>query len=508
LRGEGQGEGDYPEETVIKIKQKTTKQIKDKMQLALKLQQSGNLQQAERIYRDVLNKQPNNAYIYFQLGFISQAQRRFDEAVSCYRKAVHLKPDFVQAYFNLGVVLQEKGNFDDAIACYRKAVQREENPLFYFNLGSAVQEQWNLDEAEDCYKKALALNPDYAKAHNNLGLVLKQKMQLDDAMFHIQKAVALDPDFAEARVNLSGMLLMKGDFQEGWKQFEWRRKMKYYHQRNFHQPYWDGSHISGRTILIYNEQEAKGFGDTIQCVRYIPLVAQLGAKVIIECQKELLPLLQHMEGADTVIAEGELFPHFDVHCSFLSLPAIFHSTIESIPARIPYITAPPALMEKWKHIIRHDHAKMKIGLVWAGEKRHDSLEIRSCPDEFFSLLSPFDDISLYSLQKGESAWHPEHNYERMLLIDYMGGIHDFSDTAALIKNLDLIISVDTAVAHLAGALGSRVWTLLPFMPDARWLLQRDDSPWYPTMRLFRQTSPGDWKTVMERIAREIRRILS
>jgi len=492
---------------MIKIKQKLTQKTKDKIQLALRFQQAGNFQQAEQIYREIIKKQKNNAHIYCNLGLISQEKGQLDDAINYYRKAIGLNPDLAQAQYNLGVVLQGNGNFEDAIACYHKAIQLEENPLFYFNLGSALQEQGNLDDAEACYRRALELDPGYAKAHNNLGIVFKQRMQLAEAMLHIEKALQLDPDFAEAHVNLAGMHMMSGDFQEGWKEFEWRKKMKHFRHRHFSQPHWDGSDISGRTILIYNEQEAKGFGDTIQCARYVSLVAERGARVVVECQKELITLFRNIDGVNTIIAEGERLPNFDVHCHFLSLPSLFHTSLDTIPTRIPYLSVDASFVQRWSRRIQSRNSQLKIGLVWAGDKKHERLQLRSCSDELLSLRSHTEGVRYFSLQKGEASQYANGHDDSMKLIDFMEEIHDFSDTAALMLNLDLIISVDTAVAHLAGALGRPVWTLLPYIADARWLINRDDTPWYPTMRLFRQPSPGDWKTVVSRIEKEIQKLL-
>ena len=305
---------------------------------------------------------------------------------------------------------------------------------------------------------------------------------------------------------MSLALLLSGNFIEGWKEFDWRRKIgSISFQRDFSQPIWNGSEIAGLTILLCAEY---GFGDTIQFVRYAPLVAERGARVIVECPKELTSLIKNCEGAHQVIAYGEQLPEFDTYCPLLRLPLVFHTTLETIPAKLAYISVDLMLVEKWRDKFSHNNSKLKIGLAWGGRPRYRTLRHRSCSFEIFSALSNLDDTAFYSLQKGEAAKEAKHPPTGMNFYDYTQEIKDFSDTAALIENLDLIISVDTAVAHLAGALGKPVWTLLPFAADWRWLLEREDSPWYPTMRLFRQPSHGDWEAVISRVFDHVRRKIS
>jgi len=515
--------------------------INKAISLAFEYFQTGNLQKAEEICKEVLELQPNNAdalhllgLLYYQLknydvaiqhirkalqispadpdayynlgnAFFEKGQ--IDEVITCYQRALQLDPGFVEAYHNLGNALAEKGQLDEAITCYQKALQL--NPNYaeaYNNLGYALYlKQGQLDEAITCYQKALQLKPDYAEAYNNLGLAIQEKGQLDEAITCYQKAIQIDPNCIEAHWNMALALLLSGNFKQGWKKFEWRWKLEDNYQRTFSQPLWDGSNITGYTILLHAEQ---GFGDTIQFIRYAPMVAQRGTKVIIECKKELTSLLHNVEGIQYVIAYGEQLPDFDVHCPLLSLPLVFNTTLESIPSKIPYITADSMLVQKWQNRVQHDNSKLKIGLAWDVGHREDKLHYRSCPLELFSPLTQRDDITFYSLQKGAAGEQAKNPPQGIKLIDYTEEIHDFSDTAAFIENLDLIISVDTAVVHLAGALGKSVWTLVPFAPDWRWMLTREDSPWYPTMRLFRQSSPGDWEPVIASIEKELSEFIS
>jgi hypothetical protein len=388
--------------------------------------------------------------------------------MECYQKALEIDPAFANAHNSVGAILQEKGEIDKAIESYKKAI--EDNPDFYeayFNIGIAAQ--W-------------------------------EKVHIDEAIKYYRDAIRVKPDFVEAHVSLSSVLLLSGNFKEGWQEYEWRRKLNDHSPYDFTQPLWDGSDMSGRTILVYAEQ---GFGDTIQFMRYVPLIAEKGAKVIVECQGELKPLLERMEGLEYVITQGARLPEFDAHCPLLSLPMILGTELKSIPANIPYISADPDVSKKWKDRIQKWKDNIKIGLVWSGDSKFKNDRLRSCALTTFSPLAKFEGTTYFSLQKGETAEQAKTPPEGMEIIDFTDEIKDFGDTAGLIENLDLIISVDTAVAHLAGALGKPVWTLLTFASDWRWMLDRKDSPWYPTMKLFRQPSAGDWQSVIERVKKEL-----
>jgi len=335
-----------------------------------------------------------------------------------------------------------------------------------------------------------------------MGTALQEKGQFDEAIQCYKKAIEIDPDYVDARWNMSLLNLLCGNFKEGWKGYEWRWKLEgILVERNFSAPAWNGYDIKGRTILIYAEQ---GLGDTIQFVRYASLVADLGANVIVECQKELVSLVEKIRGIKQVIPYGNSLPEFDIHCSLLSLPLVFDTTLEDIPANIPYIYAGSPSVQKWRDKIDQTSSHIRIGLVWAGDPAKKKDRDRSCSLRLFSSLAQFNDVIFYSLQKGEASNQAMNPPEGMNLIDYTEEFHDFSDTAAFIENLDLVISVDTAVAHLAGSLGKPVWTLLPFVPDWRWMLSREDSPWYPTMRLFRQPRIGDWGSVIDRVVNALR----
>ena len=541
------------------------------MQLAIECLKTGDLDNAEKKYKEILAVHPDNftalhflgvtyyhrkeyelavkyikealqiqpTYIeaYNNLGIIFQEKGLLDEAVSCFRTALQLKPHFVESCVNLGNTLQEKGLLDEALTCFQKAFRLNPGlmkPLI--NIGKIFHAKGALDEAIACFHKALELDPHFCETYNSLGIVLKDKMRfdeaalcfqkaiqlnvrfvepyislgnvlqakglIDEAISCFQKAIQLSPDNAYANYNLALALLQSGNFREGWKKYEWRRGIEglSYLQTNFSKPLWDGSDMRGGTILLLGEQ---GFGDIIQFIRYVPFVEQRNARVIVCCHKELKSLIQNVDGVQDVVIYGEQLPEFDVYSPILSLPFIFLAMTENIPANMPYLKVDRCLAAKWRNIIQSDSANFRVGLVWSGNTKNANLRYKSCFLNEFSPLAKSGAVTFYSLQKGEAAVQSKHPPSGMTLLDYTDGINDFSDTAAFIKSLDLVISVDTAVAHLAGALGKPVWILLPYAADWRWMLNREDSPWYPSMRLFRQSSPGDWNDLITLVGKEL-----
>jgi tetratricopeptide (TPR) repeat protein len=456
--------------------------------------QTGNLNDAAEYFRKLIAIHPAHTGAYYNLGNVYRDQGKFNEAFKCYQKAIQLNPAYAEAYINIGIIFRMQGRLDEETACYQKAIQlNPRSAEAFYNLGHSFFQKEQFDKALACYEKVTVLNPQSADAYMNLALVLRIKGRNEEALACYRKAVLINPNDASAHWNLSNVLLLIGNYTEGWEEFEWFRKTEdcSKRQRNFPHPLWDGSDIEGQTILLHAEE---GFGDTLQFIRYAPLVARRGARVIVESQKELTVLLKNVKEIQHIISHGSELPPFDIHCPLMSLPRVFGTTIENIPADTPYLTPDPAKAEIWRERLQGDHSRIKIGLVWSG----GGLPFRkSCSLGLFSPLANLQGIAFYSLQKGSPAKQSKNAPAGMKLIDYTDELHDFSDTAAFIENLDLVIAVDTAVAHLAGALGKKVWTLLPFVPDWRWMLNRDDSPWYPTMKLFRQTVPGDWKGVID-----------
>jgi tetratricopeptide (TPR) repeat protein len=435
---------------------------------------------------------------HYILGIAFYEQEQADEAIVSWQKALLLKPRFPEVYFNLGIAYYNKGRLEEALDLCLKAVELDSSLAeAHYNLGLVYYGKDLPDEAIRCWQKTLQINPGHRDAYNNMGAAFQEKHELNKAQRCFQKAIDNNPDFPEAHWNKSLCHLLAGSFPEGWEEYQWRFLINaIFYNRHFPQPLWEGDDLLGKRILLYAEQ---GFGDTIQFIRYVPLVVQKGARVIVECQEDLVPLLQPMERIEKLIKFGQPLPAFDVHCPLLSLPLAFKTGLRDIPSNIPYLSLDSHLIDKWNELTIKEQANLKVGLVWAGSPTHKKDRKRSMNFEAFKPLADIPGITFYNLQKGEAAAQIKNKPKGMKLIDMAKELVDFTETGALIKNLDLVISVDTAVAHLTGALGKPVWTLLPYAPDWRWMLNRKDSPWYPSMRLFRQPAPGDWDSVIQSV---------
>ncbi|MBF2026439.1 MAG: tetratricopeptide repeat protein [Oscillatoriales cyanobacterium C42_A2020_001] len=516
---------------------------------ALQIYQSGNLGEAENRLRQVLEQQPDDADALHILGVILCQMKRFEEAIRHIQRLVELQPQFAEGWKNLGSALQEQGKFEEAIASYQRAIALEPNhPDVHQNLSTALLEMDRPFEAVTHAERVVALKPDFADGHYNLGYALRRAGHIEAAIASYQQAIALKPDMALAHKNLGHALLLTGEFPKGFQEIEWRWQQPGWAPRPLTQPAWDGSDLTGKTILLYAEQ---GMGDTLQFIRYVPFVKAKGGRVIVECQAALLPLLSLMPAIDQLVAQDSSLPDFDVHAPLMSLPRIFGTTVETVPADIPYIlveksqesgaegvrewmsgrvseipstvrlSVSTVTLDETAHAETHPpiHSSpspfptphhpssianpLKVGIVWAGNPGHRNDRFRSCKLEQFRPVLEVANVEFYSLQKGEAEKqlqaHPD-----LPVQDLSDRLQSFVDTAIAISQLDLVITVDTAVAHLAGALGKPVWLLLMFAADWRWIADRDDTPWYPTMRLFRQTSPGDWAGVFERVAETLR----
>jgi GT2 family glycosyltransferase/Flp pilus assembly protein TadD len=466
---------------------------------------AGKFDRAIHTFQKAIDLSPLNASgCYLNMGYALKQQGRIDEAILCYEKAVSLQPGYVDAYCNLGNAYKEKNELTQAIGYYQKALAlnpADEDSLY--NLGNIFREQGKFDEAIESYQRALNIRNDHLDAHSNLCVVLKEKGNLKEAEKCCRKLIKIAPDFPEARWNLALIQLLAGKLKEGWEGYEWRWKKQDFAaaQRGFPRPLWTGFKIDGKTILIHTEQ---GYGDAIQFIRYVPMLVERGVRVIVECPRELKSLMATFEGISKVFARGESLPDFDVHCPIMSLPGAFGTTLETIPSKIPYVAADLSVFNQWREKIRDDrNANLKVGIAWAGSPAHKNDKNRSCPFDQLLPLFSLKNITFYSLQKNDGRHSPATNSDIDNFMDYTGEIHDFLDTAGLMQNLDVVISVDTAAAHLAGALGKEVWTLLPFAPEWRWMLKRKDSPWYPTMKLFRQDRFGNWQGVIEKVKNEL-----
>ena len=469
------------------------------------LRKQGRLNEAVACLRRAVDLAPHNPKAHYNLGEAVEKQGRLEEAATCYRKVIDLQPDVPEAHNNLGFALGGQDQLDEAIACLRRAIAIRSNySQAYSNLGFMLGKQQRLHEAVGCYRSAIALDPDVPEPYNNLGVVLDQQGLLDEAVACYRRAIALKPDFSEAHNNLAMALLARGDMAEGWQEYEWRWKTPegIKCRRNFMQPQWQGEPAPGQTLLIHAEQ---GYGDTLQFCRYGSWAAAQGLRVIMEVPARLVRLLRGLPGVAEVIRAGDALPNFDFHSPLLSLPLALSAITTAIPSAPAYLHADTAQVALWRtRLAAMANKGPRIGLVWAGNPRpHSSAwaavdRRRSLTPEHLAPLFDIQGLHFLSLQKdGPPA--PEH----FPLTDFMHEMADFADTAALIANLDLVISVDTAVAHLAAALGKPVWVLSRFDACWRWLVGRRDSPWYPTLRLYRQPCPGDWDSVLAEVVRDL-----
>ena len=451
-----------------------------------------NLETAENYYKKAIELQPDYAEALGHLGLLKQKQGQFSEALICLNKALELNPNFVELLNNLGIALEENGQVEDAIACYRKAISIKPDFLAVFNnLGNSLQKQLLFKDAIAIYQQAISQHPNFAEAINDLGHALQELGQLEDAIKYYQKAILIKPDYADAHLNFALSLLLRGELIQGFSEYEWRWQIRKNEIRNYSQPIWDGSNLQGKTIFLHLEQ---GLGDMIQFIRYIPLVQEKGGRIIVECYPHLLKLFSQIQGIKQWVICGGQIPHFDVYASLMSLPRILGTTLDNIPASIPYLKGDifPS------SFIFPASSLLKIGIVWSGSVAHHKNYQRSCSLTKFTELVEISQVSFYSLQK-ELSERDRDLLNQTNIQDLSQYLGDFTDTAAIISQLDLVITVDTSVAHLAGAMGKPVWLLLSYIPDWRWLLEREDSPWYPTMKLFRQPSLGDWDSVFHKL---------
>jgi Tfp pilus assembly protein PilF len=447
-------------------------------------------------YRHALALDPNLADACDNLGTLLLEQGQANEAIDHFRRAIQLQPQFVEAWFNLGNAWRKLERFEQAIQCYQRAIAlRPGYGKANANLGIAHAELLDFAPAIPAYQQAIAFEQETAEVHNNLGVALAQQQRIPEAMACVDRAIQLDPTLADAHMNRSVLWLLTGDTTRGWPEFEWRWLLKALPDRNFTEPRWQGEPLTGKTILLHAEQ---GFGDTFQFIRYAPLVKQYGGCVLFECQRGLMNLLQRCQGIDQLVAHGDPLPPFDVQSPLMSLPGALGTTVATIPADVPYIYADPKLCEHWRQKL-DPIQDLRIAINWQGRPGRGPYRLRDIPFEYFANLSKMPGVRLISLQKN----HGQMQAERSAVFD-LGNEFDqthgaFSDSAAILMNVDLVITSDTAVAHLAGALGVPTFLALPFAADWRWFLNRADSPWYPTMRLFRQPRPGDWSSVFAQI---------
>jgi tetratricopeptide (TPR) repeat protein len=453
-------------------------------------------------YERAIALESDHAQAYNNRGIALGHLRRHAQALGSYERAIALEPGYANAYNNRGDVLRDLGRLPEALASFERAIAlRPDYAEACNNRGIVLSDLERHAEALESFERAVALKPDYAEAHYNRGNALRDLHRHVDAVSAYERAVALRPDYASAHWNLADCRLLLGDFALGWKEYEWRWKLEQreHGRRDFLQPLWLGARpVEGQTVLLHSEL---GLGDTLLFCRYAKEVAALGAKVVLEVQPPLVQLLAGLEGVTEILPTGAALPAFDCHCPLLSLPLAFKTDQRNIPAGIPYVRSDPARVAAWQARFGRKN-KPRVGLVWSGSValRNDTRSMALA--QMLPLVR--DWAEWVSLQK------EVRDAEMALLasradIRHVGGeLRDFADTAALVELMDVVVSVDTSVANLAGAMGKAVWILLPFNPhDWRWMLDREDSDWYPTARLFRQSAPGDWARVIRRVDEQL-----
>jgi tetratricopeptide (TPR) repeat protein len=480
----------------------------------------GRLAESLTSYDRAVAADPNLAEAWFSRGVLLKRLGQKDEALASYDRAIAVQDEYAEAHFNRGNLLHELGRRDAALASFERAIAiRPHYAQAHCNRAVILQEVNQLAEALASLDRAIDIEPAYTEAHLNRGVVLHELQRLDAALASYDKAIAIDPEFPEAHFYRSLTLLLAGDFERGWVDHEWRSRCKGASkvQEASQAPQWHSrktESLAGKTVLLRAEQ---GLGDTIQFCRYATAVAELGATVILEVQRPLMSLLAGLEGASRVIGQGDALPGFDHQCTLMSLPLAFGTTVSSVPAAVPYLRSSAEKLDFWKEKLG-DRRKARVGLVWSGGFRAGRPELWPVNDRRnipLAKLAPLRhaDIEFISLQKGrpaesELAELTYVGWDGPALTDFSPLLNDFSDTAALIEQLDLVISVDTSTAHLAGALGKPVWILNRFDSCWRWLTQRTDSPWYPTARLYRQERASDWDGVVERVRADLMRMMT
>jgi Flp pilus assembly protein TadD len=473
-------------------------------QAAIALQKQGRIDQAIRLYQRGLALNPSDASAYRCLGTAYKSRKQFDLAAACFRRAVELCPAFPEAWNNLGNTLTEQRDDNAAASCFERAFTVQ--PQFagaHFNFAQALGRLGRFDEAITACRRATDLSPRSAEFYNGLGMALYDARRIDEAIAAYDQAIALRPNFAPARYNRSHAWLLLGDYTRGWPEYEWRWKLETVSPPSFAQPRWDGTHQPAGTILLDAEQ---GLGDTLQFVRYVPLVKERVGRVVLRCQKPLVRLLSALPGVDRVVSQEEPTGSFDLWSPLLSLPLFFSPTLEAIPNRVPYLPEDPALIRFWQERLQRIDG-LRIGINWQGNPAFSKDQFRSVPLRNFEPLARMAGVRLISLQKGTGREQLEERRATLPVVDLglpLEEVHGpFVDTAAILRCLDLLITSDTSLAHLAGALGVETWLAVPSVPEWRWLFAREDCPWYPSLRLFRQNRPGQWSDVFSRMAGEL-----
>ena len=468
----------------------------------------GLYRQAIDLIREAIKNNPFMPQCHNTLGAALRATGELEEAITAYEQAISLDPQYCSAHLNMGNIFMSQGQFRAAITKYRHAISLDPVCIeAYNNMAIALQYQGEFEAAMEKCKQALLLKPDNAEVYNTIASVFMKKGRCTEAIDNYQRALKVKPDNAEAHCNLGMTFLLIGRFEEGWSEYQWRlNTAKASGSHRYPVPCWDGSPFEGKRLVVHFEQ---GFGDNIQFIRYLPMVKRRGGTVICEMLRPLTGLLRGFPGIDELINAplgNRPSIRSDLHVPLLELPRIFGTTLHTIPGDVPYLHADAIKSKYWRQ--RLAGMDLKVGIVWAGEPAHNEDKNRSCHLRHFLRLSKIPGVQLIGLQKGAAAGQVKDLAGMISITNLEGELNDFTDTAAVIDNLDMVISVDTAVLHLAGAMGKPAWAMLSAAPDWRWMLDRQDSPWYPTIKLFRQRRYGNWDGVCERIAKKLERLAS
>jgi len=513
-----------------------------RMAVGIKLSNDGDLPKAEQIFRDILQltpPQPILATAHHNLGICLLHQGRSNEAKDSLVEAIRLEPTYAQAHRslggllhaeededgaefhlrkalslnksdaealnNLGAVLNARRKYSEAIILLRQAIRLQPALVdAYNNLGISFTGIGALRTARKWLEKALDLDPHNAAAHANLGNVYKEAKRTSEALACYEIALSISPNTVTTRWNRSLALLQAGNFEEGWKEYEWRWRRRSTPPRKLLFPHWQGEELQGKSILLHAEQ---GLGDTIQFIRYASVLKHQGANVVFECPQPLVELLRGCHGVDVLVPEGANLPEVDFHSPLMSLPRLCGTTLATIPAPIPYIEVDPAKVSRWREAIFHVviPRAVRVGIAWQGNPNHPWDSFRSVPLREWQPLLHTPGVQFFSLQTGPGVEQLDAIKNERLVnpLELILQPADMADLAALIQNMDVILSVDTATAHLAGALRAQTWILVAAISDWRWLQDRDDTPWYPSVRLFRQRSLRNWSQLFARVKAEL-----
>jgi Flp pilus assembly protein TadD len=478
---------------------------------AIRCSQQGRFAESEAHSREALRFRPDDVDVLNELGVAVWRQGRSAEAEAIYRRARELRPGDFRLLTNMGLAVYSQGRIDEAGDLYRAAIEAQPNNFdAIMNLGIVLTDQGRFEEGMDLLRIALALRPDSADALQNVGMNLARRGSLKQAIGFYEQALRQQPDSPEAHLNYACALLASGDYERGWPEYEWRFKCHTYSGRQINRTFWNGDDLGGRTILLHWEQ---GYGDTLQFIRYAPMVKGRGGRVLVLCQTPLLRLVARCSGVDLAFDGSCYEPDCHVHAPLMSLPSIFGTTLDTLPARVPYLANDAVLVEYWRSELARAAGFPReasqfgraprpflLGIVWQGNPAHRADRRRSFPLAQFAELTNLPRVRLISLQTEHGLDQLKAVGDQIPVIDLPGRRgRDFSETAAIMAHLDLVITPDTAVAHLAGGLGLPVWVPLSSVGEWRWLHGRDESAWYPTMRLFRQTKFGDWDGVFRRM---------